>query len=129
MTDSNPTTGPRIKRPSFYVLMAPEGSDPNTVTDDECTTHHVLVHGGDQLRAELEAGKQGIKSPKDAPMHITMMWLWAAMARTGATTLGWREWKPLCLAYDSDKDRPQPHDQPDAELDELDATPTAASTS
>lgn len=120
-----------IKRPAFWVLIAPEGTDPDTITDDEATTMHVVVNSQDQLRAELEAPAAGLRKIKDQPFHLTALWLWAAMARTGQTELPWKDFKTRMLHYTEDKTRPAPHTAPPAELeaDELDARPTAASTS
>lgn len=119
-----------LKRPAFHVLMAPEGVDPDTAADEQLETHHVVVHAADQLRAELEAGKLGIASGgKDRPMAITMLWLWAAMVRTGAYTGKWATFKTSCVAFNPDKKRPAPPTADgDDELDELDAVPTVAST-
>jgi len=48
----------------------------------------VLVRNGDQLRAELEANKLRIPHIKQAPLHATSLWLWAACARLGYTDSG-----------------------------------------
>lgn len=125
MTEHKPMT---IKRPAFYVLLAPEGTDPDTVTDADCETVHVVVHSQDQLRAELEAGQLGLRNVKDQPFHLTVLWLWASMVRTGAVTCKWQEFKRRMLAYEADKDRPAPHTT-ETDPDELDAHPTALSTS
>lgn len=123
------TTTTSIKRPAFFVLMAPADADPDTVTDDECETVHVVVNSQDQLRAELEARQIGLSSVKDTPFHLTVLWLWAAMVRTKRTDDKWATFKRRCLHYEADKQRPAPHTEPGTETDELDAHPTEASTS
>lgn len=118
-----------LKRPAYRVLLVPEDADPTTVTDEDCTEVRVVVHAADQLKAELEAGKLGLKAGgKDAPLHVTMLWLWASMVRTDDFRGAFREFRARCLAYDPDRDRPAPHDDPDSGHDDLDAHPTAAST-
>lgn len=63
------------------------------------TTHRVEVLHGDQLRAELEAPKQGIPvDPKAAPNHTATLWVWAALVRTGVCTTGFQEFAPTLLA-------------------------------
>lgn len=118
-----------IKRPAFYVLLAPADTDPDTVTDDECDQLHVVVNSQDQLRAELEAGQLGLRKVQDTPFHLTVLWLWAAMVRTKQVECKWPEFKRRCVHYAPDKDRPAPHTDPGDEADELDAHPTGASTS
>lgn len=130
-TETTPTT-PKIKRPAYFVLLVPPAIDPATCTDDQAETVHVVVNAGDQLRAELEAGQ--IKLPENGrqtPFHITALWLWAALARTGVIDYRFGEFKQRLLAYEPDKQRPAPHGDPETadELDELDPRPTEASTS
>lgn len=126
MSDNTPT----IKRPAFWVLLAPPDTDPATITDDDAATVHVLVTAGDQLRAELEAGQLGLREAgRHTPFHLTALWLWAALVRTGEVSYKFPEFKQRLLAYEPDKQRPQPHTEEGAPLDELDAHPTAASTS
>ena len=121
---------PTLKRPAYWVWLAPTDTDPDTVADDQLEAHHVLVHHADQLRAELEAAKQGLaKGGTSTPMHLTALWLWANLTRTERYAGTFREFKSACIAYEPDRDRPEPHIDPDAEPDELDARPTAASTS
>lgn len=120
---------PTLKRPAYWVWVAPEGTDPDTVPDDQLELHHVLVHHADQLRAELEAAKQGLaKGATSAPMHLTALWLWAALVRTERFAGAFRDFKVRCVNHEPDKERNEPHTDDDAELDELDAHPTAAST-
>lgn len=120
---------PIIKRPAFHVWLAPSGVDPDTATDDELEYHHVVVHSADQLRAELEGRKHGITDARSAPMHVTVLWLWAALVRTGQYDDRFQAFKSVCVSYDSDRDRDEPHDDPEAEADEHDPHPTEASTS
>lgn len=121
---------PVLKRPAFHAWLAPEGTDPATdVPDDQLAYHHVVIHHADQLRAELEMSKAGFSNPTKAPMHMSAMWLWAALTRTGRYPGTWQSFKAELVAYEPDKDRPAPHTDPEAEPDELDAVPTAASTS
>lgn len=42
----------------------------------------VRVIVGDQLRAEMEMSRRGLR-PQDAPFHLTAAWLWAACLRHG----------------------------------------------
>lgn len=121
---------PTLKRPAFHVWIAPDDTDPDTVPDDQLVLHHVVVHHADQLRAELEASKQGLaKGGTATPMHLTSLWLWATLTRTKRYSGTFRDFKAACVAYDPDRDRDQPHTETDAETDELDAHPTEASTS
>lgn len=63
-----------MRKPTFKVQLA----------DD--SEHVVQVLHGDQLRAELEAGKR--KLPLDyeaAPVHHTTLWVWSACLREGLT--------------------------------------------
>lgn len=122
------TMPPSIKRPAYHVWVAPEGVDPDTATDDQLDYHHVVIHSADQLRAELEAKRHGIDQRAN-PMHVTVLWLWAAMVRTGDYADKFAAFKTACVSYDPDTDRPGPHTKDDADPDELDAFPTGASTS
>lgn len=125
---TTPTPRPQLKRPAYHVWVAPEGVDPDTATDDELDYHHVVVHHADQLRAELEASKLKLDARR-FPMHLSSLWLWAAMVRLGTFTDGYREFKAAMVSYDTDRDRPAPHDADELERDEHDATPTGASSS
>lgn len=121
---------PNLKRPAFHVLLLPEDADPATATDEDADQLHVVIHAADQLRGELEASKLGLRAGgKDAPMHVTMLWLWAALVRTERFGGNFQTFKARCLAFDTDKNRPVPHTSASTELDELDAHPTEASTS
>ncbi len=119
---------PTLKRPAYYVWINP--TDDDDPPDDALECHHVVVHHADQLRAELEAGKQGLaKGGTGTPMHLTALWLWANLTRTGRYGGSFREFKTDCVAYDPDTDRDEPHTDPDPGTDDLDAHPTEASTS
>lgn len=121
---------PTLKRPAFYAWITPDGVDPDTVDDDDLQLMHVIVNHSDQLRAELEAGKQGLaKGGTTTPMHLTALWIWAALVRTGRFDGKFQDFKTRCVAYDPDKDRDQPHTEDGADVDDLDAHPTEASTS
>lgn len=121
---------PPLKRPAYHVWIAPPGVDPDEATEDQLELHHVVVHHADQLRAELEASKQGLaKGGTATPMHLTALWIWANLVRTERYAGNFREFKTACVAYDPDKERDQPHTEDDADVDDLDAHPTGASTS
>ena len=121
---------PPLKRPAYWVWISPDGVDPDAATDDQLEAHHVVIHHADQLRAELEANKQGLpKGATSTPMHLTALWLWAAMVRLEVFSGGFRDFKSRCVAYDPDKDRDAPHTDDTDDTDELDAHPTAASMS
>lgn len=119
---------PQLKRPAYHVWVAPEGVDPDTATDDELVYHHVVVHHADQLRAELESSKLKLDARK-FPMHLSSLWLWAAMVRTGAYTDGYQAFKRAMVSYDPDRDREAPHTDDNDARDDHDARPTEASTS
>lgn len=120
---------PTLKRPAYHVWIAPDGADPDTVLDDQLQIQHVVVNHGDQLRAELEAGKLGLpKAGTATPMHLTALWIWAALVRTERFTGKFQDFKRRCIAYEPDRDRDEPHTDDDADADDLDAHPTEAST-
>lgn len=120
---------PTLKRPAYYAWIAPADLDPDTADERELECHHVVVHHADQLRAELEANKQGLaKGGTGAPMHLTALWLWANLIRTGRYDGNFRAFKLACVAYTPDQERDEPHTEDDADLDHLDAHPTEAST-
>lgn len=120
---------PKMKRLAFHTWLVPadyQGDNPMMLADDELEYHHVLISNGDQLRAELEAGKLRIKQ-QDNPMHLTNLWLWAALVRMKVVDVPFQAFKQRLVSYDPDKERDQPHTDPDADLDDLDADPTVAS--
>lgn len=118
-------TPPKLSRPAYHVWLAPEGAelDPNATDDDLADIaqyHYVIVNHADQLRAELEGKRHGIVKAQDSPMHLTSLWLWASLVRTGKYDGKFAEFKDACVAYDPDK-------EPDAA--DVAPDPTAASTS
>lgn len=75
--------------PTFQVLLATEAGR---------AEHTVQVFTGDQLRAELEAGKLGLPLAfSEAPTHHTALWLWAACRREGITSEGFRAFQDQLL--------------------------------
>lgn len=60
----------KLTRPKFLVFLS---------EDDEGT--EVSITWGDQLRAEMEAAKQGIKAAQGQGLHLTTVWCWCAMVR------------------------------------------------
>lgn len=75
------TDTPTLSRPQFHVWMNTRAS-----ADDQPEPEYVgvvTITHGDQLRAELEGPRHGLHSMKDAPMHYTTLWVWAAMVRSG----------------------------------------------
>lgn len=71
-----------MKKPTYKVELS-DGSE-----------HVVQVLHGDQLRAELEAGKQGLPLDYDkAPVHHTTLWVWSALLRSGVTEAGFQEFR------------------------------------
>lgn len=76
-------------RPTFRVEMLDDPADDSTTT-----VHLVRIMHGDQLRAELEAGRNMIDIQAQ-PFALTSLWVWAAMTRTHLTDLPWQQWKPL----------------------------------
>lgn len=84
--------------PRFRVLL------------DDGTTHQVEIHLGDQLRAELEAGKLGLPVKFEAaPAHHTALWLWAGLTRMGVTDQGFRDFRDrmTLVARVEDLDNPE----------------------
>lgn len=120
---------PKLRRLAFHVWLDPRPDlTPNSpeLDDSELEYHHVRIRGGDQLRAELEAKRQNLGSPKDSPMHLTALWLWAALVRMGVYSDKFAAFKLALVNYDPDK----PEDDPDDGDDAGDVVvPTEASTS
>lgn len=98
-----------LKRLIFTVYL----DDPDQ-PDAEPIEHVVEVRAGDQLRAELEGKKRGVKL-EDA-MHQSHLWVWAAMVRTGTFAGKFEEFVDRCVQLD---------DEPD----EVDVDPTAPAVS
>lgn len=116
-------TPPKLTRPAYHVWMDPRTDitpDSPELDDSELEYQYVVVNHGDQLRAELEAKRHGLGKPQDTPMHLTSLWLWAALVRTHRYDGKFAEFKLACVSYDPDKEA----DPADVEPD-----PTEASTS
>lgn len=97
--------------PRFRVLL------------DDGTEHQVEIHLGDQLRAELEAGKQGLPVKFDAaPAHHTALWLWAGLTRMGVTDAKFREFRDRMILV------ARVEDTEDTEADRLGPTPQGPDT-
>jgi hypothetical protein len=84
-----------LHRPTYLVevLTSPDA-------DNEGTVYEVKVLYGDQMRAELEAGKNGIQMGPSTGFAITGLWVWAAMARLGWTEHKWQTFAPLIAAVE-----------------------------
>jgi hypothetical protein len=52
--------------------------------------HTVEITPADQLRAEILGYEQGLGPMKDAPLHYTVAWIYAALTRTGLYADTWR---------------------------------------
>lgn len=66
-----------LVRPRYRVAVATPDPGPGYVE------HEVEVTYGDQLRAEFEAGKQGLPSMKEVPQNHVTVWIWCALTRLG----------------------------------------------
>jgi hypothetical protein len=79
-----------LTRPTYLVelLAAPD--------DDAGTVHTVRIMLGDQLRAELEAGRNMVDIQAQ-PFALTGLWCWAALVRMGVTDLPWQRFKDLAV--------------------------------
>lgn len=108
------TAAPLLKRPIYHVWLERDGAEPDY--------HRVVVNGTDQLRAELEGRKLGLVKLEQAPMHLTALWLWASLTRTGSIDLAFPAFRDALLSFDPAKDD-------DGELADEPVDPTAASTS
>lgn len=78
---------PTLKVERYYVYR-----------DDE-DPYEAKFLWADNLRAELEASKRGVK-PSAAPMLYLTITVWAHAVRTGRTTLKFDEWSPGVLDID-----------------------------
>jgi hypothetical protein len=103
-----------LTRPTFLVELL-ESPD-----DDEGTVHTVRIMLGDQLRAELEAGRNMIDITAQ-PFALTGLWCWAALVRMGVTDLPWQTFKDLAVVAKAPETTPGD--------DALDPTPPAPATS
>lgn len=117
------TTPPKLTRPAYHVWLDPRPdltADSPELDDSELVYQYVVVNHADQLRAELEAKRHGLGKPQDTPMHLTSLWLWAALVRTKRYDGKFAAFKLACVAYDPDKE---------ANPDDVEPDPMAASTS
>lgn len=95
-------------------------------TDAETGNEYVVkVMHGDQLRAELEAGRRAI-IPGSQPFALTSLWVWAAMSRLHLTELDWTTWTGLVAQLDR---VPEPEPEDGGEDTSLDPTPAALTAS
>lgn len=75
-----------LQRPTFHAELS-DGS-----------VHHVEILHVDQLRAELEARKNGLPVSFDlAPVAITTLWVWASLVRGGVVTADYQEFSQQLL--------------------------------
>lgn len=81
-----------MELPRYTVLFTTPGDTPAQVEETVTILH------ADQLRAELVAPRLGLPSMKDAPMHYTSLWCWAALVREGKYDGKPQQWKTDCLA-------------------------------
>lgn len=113
---------PKLRRPAYHVWLDPRPDltpDSPELPESELVYEHVIVNHADQLRAELEANRHGLSKPQDTPMHLSSLWLWAALVRTKRYDDKYAAFKLACIAWDADKETDGPDVQPD---------PTEAST-
>lgn len=119
----NDSGGPRLKRERFHVWIVPPGTDVDGMDDDQlgdAATHHVVaVTSGDQLRAELEAGRQRVEL-KGNPFHATALWLWAAAVRMGVYERKFGDFRTECVSWEPVERDPDRNGEP--------VDPTGAST-
>lgn len=97
--------------PTYRILM----DDPER-PELPPVEHTVVVRNVDQLRAELEGPKYGLRKLSDTPLNMTALWLWHAMVRAGTYAAGWQEFKAAMVAWEPVKD-------PDGEIPTEDPTP------
>jgi len=81
---SNP---PAVKAERYYVYR--DGEEP----------YEARLLWGDNLRAELEANKRGVK-PQQQPMLYLTLTVWCHAVRTGLTTDKFDEWSPGIVDID-----------------------------
>lgn len=78
--------------------------DPEDQTDAlaEPVVYDVEVRPVDQLKAELEGKRIGVTL--DDKMHLTYLWAWAAMVRTGQVSrCTFKDWIARCAGLDEDE--------------------------
>lgn len=73
----------------------------------EDEAREVTVIYGDMLRGELEGGRLHLPPIKEAPMHYTALWVWAALVRTGAYDRDFRTFQGEVQMIEAAKD-PEP---------------------
>lgn len=89
-----------MRKPTYTIELADGG------------VHTVQVLHGDQLRAELQAGQEGIPvNPGVMPLATTTLWLWAACSRLGLTTAKYKAFRDDELVAVQREQEAQP-DQP-----------------
>lgn len=86
-----------VKLPRYTVLIAAAAA-PDEI--EEATEHEVTILHGDQLRAELEAPRQGIPAMDTAPMHGITLWIWAALMRTHVIDQPYQDFVPRLLGFE-----------------------------
>ena len=74
------TNPPAVKAERYCVYL------------DDGTAYEARLLWGDNLRAELEANKRGVK-PQQQPMLYLTMTVWCHAVRTGATTDKFDDWR------------------------------------
>jgi hypothetical protein len=70
---------PALKPQEFVDYLTPD------YPADDPVGHYVVVTWPDQLRGELEGAQRGITNKM--PAHLATVWVWAAMVRTGLSSL------------------------------------------
>lgn len=83
-----------MELPRFTVMF--------TKGEDQVVETVTILHA-DQLRAELTAPRLGLPSMKDAPMHYTSLWCWAAATRLGLYDGKPQQWKTDCLGIEKEQ--------------------------
>ena len=121
-----PPTQPQLKLDIYHVWLVDQPDD-----DPETATYHrVVVTLDDQLRAERELARQGVKFSR-FPMRSQSVMLWAALNRTGAVPDELAGFSSRVVQYlpDDRVKRDDPDTDEDGDEDEDVIHPTAASTS
>lgn len=123
-----------VKIPHYRVLLA-AAEHPDDVA--QAVEHEIYVLHGDQLRAELEAPRNGIPAMDQAPMHNITLWIWAALMRTHVIDQAFQEFRSRLLGFDEIKPGdpagggPTPGDptQPAPLAGSLSSSPASSATS
>lgn len=103
---TNTPAPPRLDRPQFHVWMCPDDLDPDAATEEQL--HYigvVTITNSDQLTAERQGRANGVTDAKSMPFHLTVLWLHAAMARTGRTSLRFQEFSRRLEYRPADRER------------------------